>query len=163
MLLNWIDSLNCSVSASYILFICFFVMYVFSLFLLSNAIFLPQAMDLYYHNESDPDSYCCPGDNSKSPATKPLVLYSSTSSRLSLFPICLSHRDSHFSVISLALSPGSFLFIICSFLYSRHQSKIISYHSFSVYFSLVCCFPFVQTWWLIQLALTLTLTLTYTV
>nr|XP_061785753.1 serine/threonine-protein kinase Sgk1 isoform X1 [Nerophis lumbriciformis] len=22
-----------------------------------------QAMDLYYHNESDPDSYCCPGDN----------------------------------------------------------------------------------------------------
>ncbi|XP_044025462.1 serine/threonine-protein kinase Sgk1 isoform X2 [Siniperca chuatsi] len=22
-----------------------------------------KAMDLYYHNESDPDSYCCPGDN----------------------------------------------------------------------------------------------------
>ena len=65
-------------------------MYVFSLFLLSNAIFLPQAMDLYYHNESDPDSYCCPGDNSKSP----VVLYSSTSSRLSFFPIRLSHCDS---------------------------------------------------------------------
>ncbi|XP_034555758.1 serine/threonine-protein kinase Sgk1 [Notolabrus celidotus] len=22
-----------------------------------------QAMDLYYHNDSDPDTYCCPGDN----------------------------------------------------------------------------------------------------
>ncbi|XP_078131538.1 uncharacterized protein LOC144533846 [Sander vitreus] len=48
-----------------------------------------QAMDLYYHNESDPDSYCCPGDNSKSPATKPMFFYSSTSSPLSFFPIRL--------------------------------------------------------------------------
>lgn len=38
---------------------------LFGLDLLSDAIFLPQAMDLYYHNESDPDNYCCPGDNSK--------------------------------------------------------------------------------------------------
>ncbi|XP_076025588.1 uncharacterized protein LOC143015472 [Genypterus blacodes] len=42
-----------------------------------------QAMDLYYHNESDPDSYCCPGDNSKSPANMPVVLYSRASSPLS--------------------------------------------------------------------------------
>lgn len=35
---------------------------------LTNATFLPQAMDLYYHNDSDPDSYRCPGDSSKSPA-----------------------------------------------------------------------------------------------
>jgi len=52
-----------------------FVVWVFVFSLLSNAIFLSQAMDLYYHNESDPDSYCCPGDNSKSPPTKPVVLY----------------------------------------------------------------------------------------
>lgn len=29
------------------------------------CLFSMQAMDLYYHNESEPDSYCWPGDNSK--------------------------------------------------------------------------------------------------
>ena len=86
-------------------------------------------MDLYYHNESDPDSYCCPGDNCKSPpASKPVVLYSSTSSGLSFFPIRLSQCDSQSSVISpssLAVSPGSFLFIICTLVYFHHKSKII--------------------------------------
>ncbi|XP_061669101.1 uncharacterized protein LOC133496981 [Syngnathoides biaculeatus] len=33
-----------------------------------------QAMDLYYHNESDPDNYCCPGDNGESTASIRAVL-----------------------------------------------------------------------------------------
>lgn len=104
-------------------------------------------MDLYYHNESDPDSYCCPGDNSKSPPTNPVVLYSSSSSRLSPFFPSISHTVSPLHKLSLLfyLSPatpsvtsGSFLFIICSLVYFTHQSKMVSYQSFAVCFPLVC-------------------------
>lgn len=102
-----------------------------------------QAMDMYYHNESDPDSYGWPGDNSKSTS----LLFSfflyfllSSPSSLSVF-----HR-SHSSVIPL-LHPStksfrSFLFIISTF-----QCRIISSHSLPVYFSLVCYFLGLQSLW----------------
>lgn len=125
----------------FLLFICM------SLFLLSDAIFLPQAMDLYYHNESDPDSYCCPGDNSKSPATKPVVLYSFTSSSLS-FPsvfhaVTLEHRLSYLSPSSFAISLGSFLFIICTsfFLFSQSIQSYLLPFILCLFFSCLF-FPF---------------------
>lgn len=88
----------------------------------------PQAMDLYYHSESDPDSYCCPGDNSKSAA------------RCFVFPYFLP-----FLLLSpyvfLSVTPEDKLLCYLSPSSPAHQSLVI----FSLYYLHFCLFlPSIQ-------------------
>lgn len=79
-----------------------------------------QAMDLYWHNESDPDGYCWPGDNSKSPHSRACA--------------------SLFLPSSSLISSSTFLFILPTSLYYHHfQKQTLPFILLSSYFFLLVC------------------------
>ena len=114
-------------------FICFSCFESVNYFWLSNAVFLSQAMDLYYHNESDPDSYCCPGDNSKSP---PNYACCFVFLHFLLFLLLLHCKSSThpLSVTSPYVTVGSDLSSLSApFVYFPHQFKFILCRLFLCY------------------------------
>ncbi|MEQ2232810.1 hypothetical protein ILYODFUR_015301 [Ilyodon furcidens] len=98
-----------------------------------------QAMDLYYHNESEPDSYCCRGDRSKYFAINPVVLL--LQFLLFLSP-CSFHLSKNCNCTAVSIPPIFIIIIYSSIYFSAIILKLSTVYSVLL---MQCCYLLFQT------------------